>query len=402
MVRLQVHLPNHHMIVFNPNLDLQMLLDRGAHVETTLTAYFKVNSHPGPLGEEARKHTYQEFPQFFVYIVSQRKWTLRKQSRFALGRMYFIKPTAGEVYYLRTLLTVVKGATSFEDLLRAPRNTRLLPTFHAACLAQGLLEDDGEWQICFQEASIMQTGTRLRQLFATLLLFTDISQPAVLWNDFREHICDDLEHCIQALGVSNPTPDMIYDYGLFLLDKLLQDSGRSLHDWPSMPQVQQDWTGRRNNPLIAEQLSYDRVAEHHELQCQLPKLNQDQRAAYDQIVASVNSNMGQCFFMSGPGGAGKTFVYNTICSKVRSEGEIIICVSSSGISSILIRGGRTAHSTFKIPIDGLNERSVCPIPKNSAHADLFRAARIIIWDEISAQHRLAVEAVDRTDRKSVV
>jgi chromosomal replication initiation ATPase DnaA len=131
-------------------------------------------------------------------------------------------------------------------------------------------------------------------------------------------------------------------------------------------QIQQDWTGHSNNPLIAEHLSYDRFTEHCQLDRQLPQLNQDQRAAYDQIIASVNGNKGQSFFMSGPGGAGKTFVYNTICSKVRSEGEIILCVSSSGISSILIRGGRMAHSMFKIPIDDLNERSVCPIPKNSA------------------------------------
>ena len=398
VVRLQVHLPNQHMVTFNPNLDLQTILDRGARSETTLTAYFKANSDPGPLGNEARRHTYQEFPRFFVYNKSQHKWTLRQRSRSALGRMYFIKPTAGELYYLRTLLTIVKGATSFEDLRRAPGHAQPLPTFHAACLARGLLEDDGEWRICLQEASLMQTGTRLRQLFATLLLFTDVSQPAILWNDFQEHICDDLEHRIRGLGINNPTPDKIYDYGLFLLDKLLQDSGRSLRDWPSMPQVQQDWTGRTENSLIAEQLSYDCDAEHRELESRLPRLNQDQRAAYDQIIASVDGDEGQLFFMSGPGGAGKTFVYNTVCSKLRSEGDIILCVSSSGISALLIRGGRTAYSTFKIPIDGLNERSVCPIPKNSARADLFRATKAIIWDEIGAQHWLAVEAVDRTLR----
>ena len=98
----------------------------------------------------------------------------------------------------------------------------------------------------------MQTGTHLRQLFSTVLLFTDVAQPAILWRDFWEHICDDLEHRVRALGFSNPTPEIIYDYGLFLLDKLLQNSGRSLQGWPSMPQVQQDWTGRTNNPLIAE------------------------------------------------------------------------------------------------------------------------------------------------------
>ena len=44
-------------------------------------------------------------------------------------------------------------------------------SFRDACLARGLLEDDGEWRQCLHEASVMQTGTRLRYLFAMLLLF---------------------------------------------------------------------------------------------------------------------------------------------------------------------------------------------------------------------------------------
>jgi hypothetical protein len=165
-----------------------------------------------------------------------------------------------------------------------------------------------------------------------------------------------------------------------------------------MPRVQQNWAGLTVNPLIAEQLDYDCDAERRELESRVPRLNQDQQAAYDRIIASVDGDEGNLFLLSGPGGAGKTFVYNTVACKLRSESDIVLCVSSSGISSLLMRGGRTAHSTFKIPIDGLHERSVCPIPKNSARADLFRACKIIIWDEISAQHRLAVEAVDRTLR----
>ena len=56
----------------------------------------------------------------------------------ALGRMYFIKPMAGEVFYLRLLLTVVKGPTSFEDLRTVPGHPEPFPTFHGACLARGL------------------------------------------------------------------------------------------------------------------------------------------------------------------------------------------------------------------------------------------------------------------------
>lgn len=75
--------------------------------------------------------------------------------------MYFIKPTADEQFYLRTLLMVVKGPKSFEDLRRVPGQEEPLLTYYAACLARGLLEDDGEWRLCLQEACKMQTGTRL-------------------------------------------------------------------------------------------------------------------------------------------------------------------------------------------------------------------------------------------------
>jgi hypothetical protein len=53
---------------------------------------------------------------------------------------------------------------------------------------------------------------------------------------------------------------------------------------------------------------------------------------------------------------------------------------------------------FKIPIDGLSERSSCSIPKNGPRAELLRATKAIIWDEVGAQHRHAIEAVDRTLR----
>jgi hypothetical protein len=133
-----------------------------------------------------------------------------------------------------------------------------------------------------------------------------------------------------------------------------------------------------------------------ELEDRLSRLNAEQRAAYDRIVSSVANREGKVFFLNSPEGTGKTFVYNTVCAKLRGDGNIVICVSSSGISALLLHGGRTAHLTFKIPIDNLHDLSVCSVQKNTQRAELFRATKAIIWDEIGAQHRLAVEAVDRT------
>ena len=138
-----------------------------------------------------------------------------------------------------------------------------------------------------------------------------------------------------------------------------------------MPKDQRDPQMVAQNPLIAEQLGYDRLGK---------------------------VNNGGLFFLNGAGGTGRSVVYNAVCATLRGNGKIVLCVSSSPISALLLRGGRTAHSMFKIPIEGLGDRSVCAIPKNSDRAELMRATAAIIWDEVGAQHRLAIEAVDRTLR----
>ena len=120
------------------------------------------------------------------------------------------------------------GAGSFEDLRRVPgHGEEPLPTFHAACVARGLLQDDGEWRLCLLEGSELHTGHRLRYLFVTLLLFGEPAWPDLLWDEFKTHICDDLEHRLRRGGQHNITPELAYDYGLFLIDGLLREAGHS-------------------------------------------------------------------------------------------------------------------------------------------------------------------------------
>ncbi|KAJ7628199.1 PIF1-like helicase-domain-containing protein, partial [Mycena polygramma] len=165
-----------------------------------------------------------------------------------------------------------------------------------------------------------------------------------------------------------------------------------------MPLPQKDWDAEAVNPLIAEQLDYNCDLERQRADERQALLNEEQRQAFDKIVDSVRQRRGNLYFLNGPGGTGKTFVYNTACHRVRGEGNIVLCVASSGIAALLMPGGRTAHSVFKIPIEGLSGESFCNIPKNSHRADLLRRTALIIWDEIGMQHRHAVEALDRTLR----
>jgi len=62
---------------------------------------------------------------------------------------------------------------------------------------------------------------------------------------------------------------------------------------------------------------------------------------------------------------------------------------------LLLIGGRTVYFQFKVPII-IHESSICGFKKNSLEAELFKAADLIIWDEVPMQHRYIPEAVDRT------
>ena len=393
IVRLQVHLPNQQLITWNEDTaaNIQAVVDNQGTRDTTLTGYFKANAkHP-----EARNLLYQDFPSKFVWDPKKRVWNKRKKDP-AIGRMYYAHPSAGERFYLRTLLSAVKGATSFDDLKTVDGNQ--LPSFHAACLAWGLLEDDNEWRQCLQEAAQMASGHQLCNLFVTILRDCSPSDPLALWLEFRVNICDDLQHSLQSRNIiDNPTEEQVFDYGLYLIDRILRAGNKALQDWPSMPLPQNDWAAALGNRLIADQRSYDRDEQAQLATQRIPTLNDGQHAAFDAIVSAVETKSGQTFFLHGPGGTGKTYVYNTLCYFLRGQGKIVLCVASSGIASLLLIGGRTSHSTFKIPIN-IHESSTCAIGRNSELAELIRITDLVIWDEAPMQHRHIHEAVDRSFR----
>jgi hypothetical protein len=67
-------------------------------------------------------------------------------------------------------------------------------------------------------------------------------------------------------------------------------------------------------------------------------LNKEQRLIYDKVIQAVNNNKHDCFFVDGPAGTGKTFLYNTLLAKIRSHGDVAIAVASSGIAALLMNG----------------------------------------------------------------
>ncbi|CAH1439265.1 unnamed protein product [Lactuca virosa] len=103
----------------------------------------------------------------------------------------------------------------------------------------------------------------------------------------------------------------------------------------------------------------------------------------------------EVFFVYGYGGTGKTILWKTISTAIRCNGEIVLNVASSGIASLLLPGGRIAHSWFIIPLN-LTEDYVCKIPPDSELGRLVRKSSLIIWDEAPMVHKHAFEALDRS------
>ncbi|PIM97249.1 DNA helicase PIF1/RRM3 [Handroanthus impetiginosus] len=77
--------------------------------------------------------------------------------------------------------------------------------------------------------------------------------------------------------------------------------------------------------------------------------------------------------------------HKTIIVTFRSQKKIVLLLTSSGIATLLLPGGRTTHSRFKIPFE-LDKTSCCPISLNTKLAKLIQKAALIIWDEAPMMH----------------
>ena len=94
-------------------------------------------------------------------------------------------------------------------------------------------------------------------------------------------------------------------------------------------------------------------------------------------MAAIEDNKGGVFFVYGYGGTGKTFLWKTLSTSIRSKGQIVLTVASSSIASLLLTRCRTTHSCFGIPLN-LTENSICSINRDSDASKLLKQTSLII------------------------
>ncbi|XP_058776053.1 uncharacterized protein LOC131650355 [Vicia villosa] len=184
---------------------------------------------------------------------------------------------------------------------------------------------------------------------------------------------------------------------LMAIETLLQNNNRSLKDFKTMPYPKDYVESFTGNRLLYDERQYDVVAQQQIFESLYASLTDEQRSIFEEIMDAVEKQEGGVFFLYGYGGTGKTFMWNTLSAALRSKKKIVLPVASSGIASLLLPGGRTAHSRFKIPVPTL-ETSICNIEKQDDLAELLKMTDLIIWDEAPMANKFCFESLDKSLR----
>jgi len=380
IIRLTVHLQDDPFMTFQPNR-LAEELQRAGNRDTTLTAWFKLNQADA----SARQYFYYEIPEHYVFQERDRKWTPRKRGHNkVIGRILPVGVKETERYFLRLTLLHTKGACSFNDLLTV--NCQQFESFYEVAKFKGLVLDEDIWRITLEEASGAGMPYQLRELFAYLCLYSNIVNASGLWNQFRDHLSEDFARR-HGHDIENDC-NLCSNHALLEIQRVLTVHGKEASDF-KLPTPTEAEGNFQEEVDMQEELRL-----FHEME---NTLNQEQSEAFQSILTSLNDRRrmkSKCFFLDGPGGTGKTYLYKCLIHKMRKEGKNVLPVASTGIAANLLKGGRTYHSEFKVPLQ-VSETMVCGIPPGESAARRVRQANLVIWDESTMASAMALECVDR-------
>jgi len=202
--RLFFHLLGEQSIYFKDDDDIEEIVGQPSITESMFTSWMECNK----TFPEAKKLTYAQFVSKFVYVKKDRRWKPRKQGN-TIGRLIWVPPSTGELFYLRRMLTVVKGPCCYADI-RTIDNV-IYPTFKEACFASGFLADDLEYIQAIKEAKDWGSGHFLRKLFMTILLSNSVNKPEDVWNKTWEYLADGILYNERKMAGKSGT---IYSYSI--------------------------------------------------------------------------------------------------------------------------------------------------------------------------------------------
>jgi hypothetical protein len=124
------------------------------------------------------------------------------------------------------------------------------------------------------------------------------------------------------------------------IDNILSSVDKGIRDYGLLGLDDQDPEQGYHNREVREK--YALGVNDSDLSC-VQNLNLEQLSGYTEKIDHVINRKGRVFFVNGPGGTSKTFLYRCLIATVRSEGLIAVATVTSGITALIMPGGRTAH-----------------------------------------------------------
>ncbi|MBW0474849.1 hypothetical protein O181_014564 [Austropuccinia psidii MF-1] len=388
ITRMAIHTEGSQLFYFRDEHGTRSQVEAGTAGKTTLTGYFKLNSENAVSnGQPAQSLFYSDIPKYFWWNKKRKEWEPRKKKILAVGRVYFARFTEGERYYLCLLLMNRKGAISFGDLRTA--NGTQHSTYQDAALASGLLLSDKHYHDCLTEATLWMSGKRLGKLYIIMLCNSPPADPKTLLDNHIEDLSDDCGHLLcHTYSIDEPSETLSQNLAKYFINEEMKEVGKSLNDYGiDMTDMEFDFISSfSEEPCSIDDGIYKKM---------LGQLTRPQKKIYQEVEKAVVSKEQLLCFVDGPGGSGKNILLNTIIGSLRNQGIVIEAVSSSGIAALLLHGGSTAHSAFKIPLT-ITQHSTCNWLHHHKLQIHLKSVQLIVWDEVSMKNRYAVEAVDRS------
>ncbi|CCL99864.1 uncharacterized protein FIBRA_01889 [Fibroporia radiculosa] len=252
----------------------------------------------------------------------------------------------------------------------------------------GLTADDLKAEHALKEAvRTLKTPRQLRLFFVHLLVNSCVRSPISTWHTFQDAFA--LDHIVRSDNINIGVNQALEEIG-----RSLEEHGKSLGVY-GLPEpafhsreVELEFAQWKDREFLATRAAKATA-----------KLNAEQYQVYSEILDAVDDGRPLCAFVDGKAGRGKTFLVNAICNKLRSLGRIVLPTATSGFASQLYPGGKTTHSTFKVPVDDEIVDLESPIEAHDPRGELIREAAVIIWDEAPMAKSSVLKCVEETCRR---
>jgi nucleoside-triphosphatase THEP1 len=119
---------------------------------------------------------------------------------------------------------------------------------------------------------------------------------------------------------------------------------------------------------------------------------------YNRIMHIATMENPPPVHVDGRAGRGKTYVLYPIIGAMRKTDQIVLVTASSAFAAKNYPGGRTTHFLYGIPVDEYNPHLKSNVGPKSDRAQLLRAAKCHVVDEIGGLHFKAFDCADRLMR----